>query len=366
MLGQRVQKTTFQTTVYHYDAAGHLIAESGEAGQPLREYVYLDDLPLAFIRSPEGREQDFNRDGVIDRSDVDILLQARNQPVAPGDPRDLDRDHWITVLDARRLVLRCDYPTCVGGAPPQSEPAVYFVQADHLAAPRLLTDQNQTVAWFWDSDPFGVGRPEEDPDGDQQPLTLNLRFTGQYYDGESGLHYNYFRDYDPSLGRYLESDPIGLAGGLNPYAYVGNNPLNYIDPFGLEPYAEYPSAQAAGEQAVRDINPQSIKDGVEYAGRLCTYANGSCFYTPPNKGGKDWSYDGVCPTGTKAAGNYHTHGSYDKRYDNENFSEDDKRNLDKDNLPGLLGTPQGQIKMYTPLPNSPLHGTVQTVGSGAK
>ncbi len=365
-LGQRVQKTTFQTTGYHYDAAGHLIAESGEAGQPLREFVYLDDLPLAFIRSPEGREQDFNRDGVIDRSDVDILLQARNQPVGPGDPRDLDRDHWITVLDARRLVLRCDYPTCVGGAPPQSEPAVYFVQADHLAAPRLLTDQNQTVAWFWDSDPFGGGRPEEDPDGDQQPLTLNLRFPGQYYDGESGLHYNYFRDYDPSLGRYLESDPIGLVGGLNTYAYVGNNPLNYIDPFGLEPYAEYPSAQAAGEQAVRDINPQSIKDGVEYAGRLCTYANGSCFYTPPNKGGKDWSYDGVCPTGTKAAGNYHTHGSYDKRYDNENFSEDDKRNLDKDNLPGLLGTPQGQIKMYTPLPNSPLHGTVQTVGSGAK
>lgn|GEM_PF-2604934 len=130
--------------------------------------------------------------------------------------------------------MRCDYPSCVGGAPPQSEPAVYFVQADRLAAPRLLTDQHQTVTWSWDSDPFGGGRPEEDPDGDQQPLTLNLRFPGQYYDAETGLHYNYLRDYDPSLGRYLESDPIGLKGGLNTYAYVGNNPVIRIDPRGLE------------------------------------------------------------------------------------------------------------------------------------
>ena len=59
---------------------------------------------------------------------------------------------------------------------------------------------------------------------------------GQYADQETGINHNYFIDYDPSLDRYLESDPIGLEGGLNTYAYVGGNPVNYIDPLGLETF----------------------------------------------------------------------------------------------------------------------------------
>jgi RHS repeat-associated protein len=63
--------------------------------------------------------------------------------------------------------------------------------------------------------------------------TNNLRFPGQYEDPETGTHYNYFRDYDPSTGRYVQSDPIGLAGGISTYGYVGNAPYMYMDPYGL-------------------------------------------------------------------------------------------------------------------------------------
>jgi RHS repeat-associated protein len=60
-----------------------------------------------------------------------------------------------------------------------------------------------------------------------------LRYPGQYYQAETALSYNYFRDYDPATGRYIESDPIGLNGGINPYVYVGDDPVDAVDPLGL-------------------------------------------------------------------------------------------------------------------------------------
>jgi RHS repeat-associated protein len=108
----------------------------------------------------------------------------------------------------------------------------YYVYADHLNAPRAISDNTGTVIWRWDSEAFGTTAANEDPDGNKVTFTYNLRFPGQYFDKGTGLHYNGFRDYNPAIGRYIESDPIGLAGGINTYAYVYGNPISLTDPSG--------------------------------------------------------------------------------------------------------------------------------------
>lgn len=109
---------------------------------------------------------------------------------------------------------------------------VNYVYADHLNTPRLIVDTMGRQRWTWQSDPFGRQLPDDNP-SELGALVYNPRFPGQYFDQESGLHYNYFRDYDPQTGRYTQSDPIGQAGGINTYSYVGSNPLSGIDPLGL-------------------------------------------------------------------------------------------------------------------------------------
>ncbi|UVK98792.1 RHS repeat-associated core domain-containing protein [Pseudomonas sp. B21-048] len=104
--------------------------------------------------------------------------------------------------------------------------ALFYLHSDHLNTPCIGTNAAQEIVWEWKPDAFGIGKASGS-------LTLNLRFPGQYYDVETELHYNYFRDYDPETGRYVESDPIGLSGGLNTYGYVEGNPISFIDPYGL-------------------------------------------------------------------------------------------------------------------------------------
>jgi RHS repeat-associated protein len=115
-----------------------------------------------------------------------------------------------------------------------SEPALYFVHVDQINTPRLVSDLAQKTVWRWSADePFGVNAPNANPAG-LGPFDQPLRFPGHYFDTETRLNYNYYRDYDANLGMYKQSDPIGLKGGLNLYAYVFGRPLEASDPKGLD------------------------------------------------------------------------------------------------------------------------------------
>ncbi len=142
-----------------------------------------------------------------------------------------------------------DLPVAAG-----SPAGLFTIAPDHLGAPHQITDATGAVAWQWNPDPFGNGAPVG-------AFAYELRFPGQYFDQATKLHYNYFRDYDPRTGRYIESDPVGLIPGFGsseaipafmrsyfsriplakrverginqPYTYVGNDPIALIDPFGL-------------------------------------------------------------------------------------------------------------------------------------
>ncbi|MBB3759885.1 RHS repeat-associated core domain-containing protein [Xanthomonas arboricola] len=114
---------------------------------------------------------------------------------------------------------------------------LHYVEPDHLGSPRVVIDPTRDVAvWAWSlkGEAFGNTAPNQDPDGDGVALVLDMRFPGQRFDAASGLNQNYFRDYEAATGRYVQSDPIGLDGGISTYAYVKAKPLTWIDIFGLD------------------------------------------------------------------------------------------------------------------------------------
>jgi RHS repeat-associated protein len=181
--GQRVSKagpTTIietGTNYYVYDEAGQMLGEYDANAKPIQETVYLGEMPLAVIK------QETNT--------------TTNQ------------------IDTK----------------------VNYIHTDHLNTPRVITRaEDGKVVWKWVGEAFGTTPAQENPSnlGPQAQFVYNPRFPGQMYDRETNLHYNYFRDYDPQLGRYVQSDPIGLAAGTTQtFGYVYSNPTGLFDTDGL-------------------------------------------------------------------------------------------------------------------------------------
>jgi RHS repeat-associated protein len=196
-----------------YDAAGRLVEVEKNAA-PLASYAYdafgrrvLKDPALSgathFVYDPDGR----------------LLAES----TAAGVP---EREYIWLPLDGQPWALPIALVTDAGTASPR----LHYLHADHLGTPIAMTSGAfGQLEWSATYQPFGEAHSITGTE------SLSLRFPGQLFDPEAGFHQNWHRDYDPKLGRYLQSDPIGIAGGLNPYAYVDADPVNWVDPRGENP-----------------------------------------------------------------------------------------------------------------------------------
>ena len=133
---------------------------------------------------------------------------------------------WICGYDSALSLGKCD---CDGAA--MTTTVLDRCYPDHLGTPRAITKATDNAkVWEWrNDDPFWNNAPNEDPSNTGTAFKYNNRFPGQYFDQETNTSYNYFRDYDPNIGSYVQSDRIGLRGGINTFGYVGGNPLRYTD-----------------------------------------------------------------------------------------------------------------------------------------
>ncbi len=197
--------------------------------------------------------------------------------LAPGTSHNIaltDEGNGYVVADAIRLV-----PVTV-----QPQAKLYFIHTDHLNTPRQVYDENQQLRWKWDQqEPFGASPPDENPAA-LGAFEFNLRFPGQYADKETGLHYNYFRDYDSGTGRYAEADPLGTAttwpfaprSGLNNvYNYVDAAPISHVDVLGLVKWTGTAFFRGIGPGASDVFTLRSeCKCGYQYLVRVYTVAAG--------------------------------------------------------------------------------------------
>ncbi|HEV7608942.1 MAG TPA: RHS repeat-associated core domain-containing protein [Steroidobacteraceae bacterium] len=158
---------------------------------------------------------------------------------------------------------------------------VFYVHTDQLNTPRKVTrPSDNQLRWKWDPTPFGEGTPNENP-ASLGAFKYNLRFPGQYFDNETNFNYNYLRDYDPAVGRFIESDPAGVNDDLNTYAYVHEDPVASSDPLGLGRATGNPekySGKACGSGWNFTLVPDSFRGVVSFTKACKNHDNcyGTC------------------------------------------------------------------------------------------
>lgn len=292
-----VQRDGFPVAAYMYNAFGERVAKVTTFPQwEDKRFVYNEQSQLIAERDTFGR-------------------------VAPRDYIWLD-DLPVAVVDSQRTRSRLDY-----------------VLADGLDTPRVIQNARGTTIWHWPlaDNPFGERQARD------RGYTYNLRFPGQYYDDETGLHQNVNRDYDPATGRYRQVDPIGRSGGQwSLYGYASGNPLNRADPMGeaAHAYVDGPNVLIVVPVAFQGVNSalqqqwtQDIEAG--WTGNFDGF-NVTTIVVPGDPSDLDTNLISTSPTGSR---------SYVSTY--KNFSKNDTAHWACDAPPSIIAHEAGHL-MHLP------------------
>ncbi|WP_448110221.1 RHS repeat-associated core domain-containing protein [Pseudomonas lini] len=239
---------------YDYDAFGNLIRERhGTAQKLVTEYRYDCQHRLIGVTTPDGRCSSYRYDAfgrriakTVDGKTTEFFWQGDNLVAESS------REHYRSYVyepGSFRPLAMLD-----GKGPKKACP--FYYQLDHLGTPQELTDYGGEIVWSAKYNAYGKVTHLAFGGGEQ--LEQPLRFQGQYFDAESGLHYNRHRYYDSEVGRYLTPDPIKLAGGLNQYQYTPN-PTGWVDPLGLSGNCPPPNKLGCG--APDDTTGAKVDEG---------------------------------------------------------------------------------------------------------
>lgn len=239
--GNVVQKTEPGNLVtrYRYDVHNRLIEVLNGSNHPVARYGYDPQHRRVWKEQYRDRAGQplpqavrtlylYGEEGLLAEAQQGITLAANLSVSAVGAPTVRTIYGWQpdSPWGTRPLFIRT--PNTAG------ETVYAYYHRDHLETPMLATDKAGRVVWSAVYHPFGratITAPAAT--SDMPTVQSNLRLPGQYEDVETGLHYNFHRFYEPESGRYLQSDPIALDGGINTYGYVNGNPLRFTDPYGL-------------------------------------------------------------------------------------------------------------------------------------
>ncbi|NLY64059.1 MAG: hypothetical protein GX070_03775 [Alcaligenaceae bacterium] len=251
--GQRIRKQfkdnkhqKEQTVFFYYDnnrLVGEWSLPPGSQKQRFnsgalinRRYIYAGQLPVAFIEYDNARLYDYHTDQFLDPN-----IFSKSTPF------------WMI-----------PYLNRLDGATLQRRGRLFFIHADHIGQPFMVTDENRNIRWLAQNSPTGQSNIL------YEGIEFNLRLPGQYFDKETGWHYNGQRYYDPAAGHYLEPHPHEEQTGLPPFTYASHQPRRFIDPLALFP-------RAFDEQGINKLEFEN--NNIKHVKAL--YLEGSDYYAEP-------------------------------------------------------------------------------------